>query len=379
MKIFKNSGLLILGLLFLSCTEDKAMLLDDVDDSIKNYQIPNVPVNTDYTVGAIYTRFVTNSSVNLVERPSIGVFNGGVNGGVANVPAYGKHVEQAKAAGIDFFIFNFRCSIKSDLVTYAQLPNSENTSDKNYINALLTAPNAGDMKFALSYNFESFRLKKDFSPKFYIGPLNLENAFVNDFKSMIPYFNKPNYMKINGKPVVYINNSYNLFSVDNPALYQKLRKDMKDLGVELYLIGMQPEWTPPLRYDFRFVGCVDALTITNYANINRSFTERKDYFHKYIDLAWSYHKETLAKYNIEFVPTISPSYNAVNVNNYDIPKNADWFKANCNIARRASGANKLVLIDSFNNWYLDTQIESATSYGDEYLKIVKSEFKVNQQ
>jgi hypothetical protein len=153
-------------------------------------------------------------------------------------------------------------------------------------------------------------------------------------------------------------------------------------NLELYLIGMQPEWTPPLRYigeikNNRFEGCVDALTITNYANINRGFTERRNYFHNYIDQAWSYHKETLAKYNVEFVPTISPSYNSLNVNNYDIPKNADWFKANCNIARRASGTNKLVIIDSFNDWNLDTQIESATSYGDEYLKILKSEFKVN--
>ena len=379
MKIFKNSGLLIVGLLFFSCTEDKAILLDDVDDSIKNYQIPKVPVNTDYTVGAIYTRFVTNSSVNLVETPSIGVLNGGVNGGVANVPAYEKHVKQAQTAGIDFFIFNLRCSVRSNATTYVQSANTEYTSDKTYINALLTAPNAGDMKFALSYNFASFLLKKDFSPDFYIETLNLVNPFINDFKLMIPYFNKPNYMKINGKPVVYINNSFNLFSVDNPALYQKLRAEMKNLGVELYLIGMQAEWSPPLRYNFRFVGCVDALTITNYANINKSVTERKYYFHKYIDLAWSYHKETLAKYNIEFIPTISPSYNSLNVNNYDIPKNADWFKANCNIARRASGANKLVLIDSFNDWNLDTQIESATSYGDEYLKIVKSEFKLNQQ
>jgi hypothetical protein len=373
MKIFKNSGLLIVGLLFFSCTEDKAILLDDVDDSIKNYQIPKVPVNTDYTVGAIYTRFVTNPLINLVETPSIGVFNEGTG----SASTYSEHVKQAQTAGIDFFIFNLRCSVRSNATTYVQSANPEYTTDKTYIDNLQTAPNAGDMKFAFSYNFESFRLKKDFSPKFYIETLNLVNPFINDFKLMIPYFNKPNYMKINGKPVVYINNSFNLFSVDNPALYQKLRAEMKNLGVELYLIGMQAEWTPPLRYDFRFVGCVDALTITNYANINRGFYDRFYFFHKYIDLAWSYHKETLAKYNIEFVPTISPSYNAVNVNNYDITKNADWFKANCNIARRASGANKLVIIDSFNNWNLDTQIESATSYGDDYLKIVKSEFKVN--
>jgi hypothetical protein len=395
MKIFKNSALLMVGLLFFSCTEDKAILLDDVDDSIKNYQIPKAPVNTNYTVGAIYTRYVPNPSITLVDSPSFGVFNEGTG----NASTYSEHVKQAQTAGIDFFIFNLRCSVRSNITDYVQSANPEYTTDKNYIDKLQTAPNAGDMKFAFSYNFESFRLRKDFFPTFYIEKLNLVNAFIKDFELMIPYFEKSNYMIINDKgvdkAVVYINNSHNLFSEDNRALYKKLRDDLrakmkmssnpKLQNLELYLIGMQPEWTPPLRYlgekeNNRFEGCVDALTITNYANINRGFTERRNYFHNYIDQAWSYHKETLAKYNVEFVPTISPSYNAVNDNNYDFPKKIfkeDWFKANCNIARRASGTNKLVIIDSFNNWNLDTQIESATSYGDMYLKILKSEFKVN--
>jgi hypothetical protein len=214
-------------------------------------------------------------------------------------------------------------------------------------------------------------------------------TFLNDFELMLPYFQKANYMKINGKAVVYMNNSFNLFSNDNPALYQQLRTKMAALGVELYLIGMQLEWTPTLRFfgdgdtgkDNRFENCVDALTFTNYANIEFVFYDRLLFFHKYVDIAWSYHKETLAKKNIEFVPTISPSYNPkinnVSSTNYAITKNAGWFKANCNIARRASGSSKLVLIDSFNNWNFDTQIESATSYGDEYIKILRSEFKLN--
>jgi hypothetical protein len=396
MKIFKNSGLLIVGLLFFSCTEDKAILLDDVDDSIKNYQIPKAPVNTNYTVGAIYKMEFIKRTDN--ETPSIGQYifknidfappPNNLEDPLLLSQAYSKHVKQAQTAGVDFFIFNRRSFKAIKQYNY----------DKGLVDILQTAPNAGDMKFAFSYNFGAFGLKKDFFPDFYIETLNLQNDFVKDFELMIPYFEKSNYMIINDKgvdkAVVYIFNSHSLFSLDNRALYKKLRDDLrakmkmssnpKLQNLELYLIGMQPEWTPPLRYigeieNNRFEGCVDALTITNYANINRGFTERKNYFHNYIDQAWSYHKETLAKYNVEFVPTISPSYNSANVNNYDIPKNADWFKANCNIARRASGANKLVLIDSFNDWNLDTQIESATSYGDMYLKIVKSEFKLNQQ
>lgn len=366
MKIFKNSLLLILVLLFLSCTEDKAILLED---NIYNKPIPIVPVNTDYTVGAIYTKFNRNELT--VEMPSIGIYDGNSGDPIT----YEKHVDQAKTAGIDFFVFNLRSSNAPALYD----------EDKAYIDILQTAPNANDMKFAFSYNFANMGLSNTSK----IETKGLVPTFLNDFELMLPYFQKANYMKINGKAVVYMNNSFNLFSNDNPALYQQLRTKMAALGVELYLIGMQLEWTPTLRFfgdgdtgkDNRFENCVDALTFTNYANIEFVFYDRLLFFHKYVDIAWSYHKETLAKKNIEFVPTISPSYNPkinnVSSTNYAIAKNAGWFKANCNIARRASGSSKLVLIDSFNNWNFDTQIESATSYGDEYIKILRSEFKLN--
>lgn len=365
MKIFKNSALLVIALLFLSCTEDNAILLED---SIYSKPIPIVPVNTDYTVGAIYAKFIRNPLT--VETPSVGIYDGNSGDPIT----YEKHVKQAQTAGVDFFIFNFR---SSNVI-------AQNNEDKAYIDNLQTASNANEMKFAFSYNFANMGL----SNVNRIETKGLVATFLKDFESMLPYFQKSNYMKINGKAVVYMSNSFNLFSNDNTALYQQLRTQMDALGVKLYLIGMQLEWTPTLRFfgdevtgkDNRFKGCVDAVTFTNYANIEFVFYDRLLFFHKYVDLAWSYHKETLAKYQIEFVPTISPSFNPkinnVSSTNYVIAKNADWFKANCNIARRASGASKLVLIDSFNDWNTDTQIESATTYGEEYLKILRAEFKL---
>ena len=368
MKIFKNSKLLVIvviGLLLFSCTEDKAILLED---SIYSKPIPIEPVNTDYTVGAIYSKFNRNPLT--VETPSIGIYDGNIGDPIA----YENHVKQAKTAGVDFFIFNLRSS--NAIALYNE--------DKAYIDKLQTATNANEMKFAFSYNFANMGLSNTNR----IETKGLVPTFLKDFELMLPYFQKANYMKIDGKAVVYMPNSFNLFSNDNAALYQQLRTQMDALGIKLYLIGMQLEWTPTLRFfgdqvtgkDNRFKGCVDALTFTNYANIEFVLYDRLQFFHKYVDLAWSYHKETLAKNNIEFVPTISPSYNP-RINNgastaYIIAKNADWFKANCNIARRASGASKLVLIDSFNDWNLDSQIESATTYGEDYLKILRGEFKL---
>ena len=48
----------------------------------------------------------------------------------------------------------------------------------------------------------------------------------------------------------------------------------------------------------------------------------------------------------------------------------------CNVAKmNASPTTRLVLIDSWNKWDEDTQMESAVSYGDLYLNITKQQFK----
>ena len=47
------------------------------------------------------------------------------------------------------------------------------------------------------------------------------------------------------------------------------------------------------------------------------------------------------------------------------------------VARRAVGSNKIVLLDSFNDWNRGTQLESADTYADEFLNILREEFKIN--
>ena len=58
-------------------------------------------------------------------------------------------------------------------------------------------------------------------------------------------------------------------------------------------------------------------------------------------------------------------------------KNENWFRGFSNLARRVSGASKIVLVDSFNDWNRGTQLESADTYGEDFLQILKEEFKVN--
>ena len=357
MKIKTYINILILGLIAFSCTKDDGIF---VEDHFFDYEIPLVPVESNYTVGAFYNSFTWNAKI--PESPAVGTYNTLLGDAVA----YAKHVDQAKKGGIDYFLFGLRST-----KTMAQF-----TSDQLFINTLQSASNAGDMKFAISYNFGSMGL----ADKKEIETLSLVTVFLKDFELMTPFFKMGNYMKIDGKCIVYIQNSHNLFSLDNAALYKQLRTQMSGLGVQLYIIGMQNEWTPPLRYDFRFVNGVDALTHSTYANIGTDWYDRYLDIHKMCDQAWGYSKDKLAENGLEYIPTISPSINPQIVNAsakfYKIEKNKQWFTDMCNVARRTTGPKQMILLDSFNDWNRGTQIEAAASYGDEYLTILKEQFKV---
>nr|WP_315146504.1 glycoside hydrolase family 99-like domain-containing protein [uncultured Flavobacterium sp.] len=357
MKQLKYIVIALFGVVLFSCSEDDA---PQIEDHFLSKDIPIEPVNDDYAVGAFYKSFTFNNAV--VEVPTAGKY-------VSNTgdkDAYEKHVKQAATGGIDYFIFGFRSANLA----------ADNANDIKFINTLQTAPNALEQKFALNYSFSTMALSD--ARRIETAPSKVP-VFLNDFMLMLPYFKAPNYMKIDGKCVVYISSAHNLYSNNNAELYKQLRTQMSAQGIELFIIGNQQEWTPPLRYDFRFVNGVDAVTHSTYNNIDVAQYDRNYFFAKYCNEAWGYSKTRLLDFKLEYVATISPSYNKRIITpsdkNYVFPKNVAYFESICNVARRASGTHKLVLVDSFNDWNIDTQVESAVSYGDTYLSILKKEFK----
>ena len=60
-----------------------------------------------------------------------------------------------------------------------------------------------------------------------------------------------------------------------------------------------------------------------------------------------------------------------------VEKDLEWFTTYCNVAKRSSTPARLVFIDSFNDWNNDTQLEPAQSYGEDYLNLIRDQFKVN--
>ncbi len=190
-----------------------------------------------------------------------------------------------------------------------------------------------------------------------------------------------NYMKIDGKCVVMIHNAADLHATHNVALYQQLRSQMSSDGIDLYIVGTQQSWTPPARYDFRFVDCVDAVTHNTYVEMSNSEYDRYILFHNIVDQALTYSAQKFTEYGLEYGATISPSFNPFitepGARDLRVERDLDWFTTYCNVAKRSSTGAGLVFIDSFNDWNYDTQLEPAQSYGEDYLTLLRTQFKVN--
>lgn len=350
-------ALIAISAIFASCRKDS---VPSIDDFFLKYEIPDVPVAKNYTVGAYYRNFIWSSNVTLT--PALGKYTSGT------ASIYSQHISQAQQAGIDFFTFDLRSKFTA----------SQYTTDITFINQLLAADAAGTMKFAFIYNFSAMALADNNRIEAKAGCLD---RMKNDFKEMVPYFQKANYMKVNGGSVVVIKDAHNLYSDNNAAVYQAIRSDLKAMGIDIYIIGEQISWTPPARYDFRFKGGVDAITHTKYVDITSDQYERYIVFPQMFDQALLYSSKYFTGWGVNYVPCISPSFSrkiATPTNtNYVIAKNEKWFKDICNVAKR-SCTSGIVMIDSFNDWNFDSQVEpdAASGYGETYLKLVKEQFKV---
>lgn len=340
-----------------------------LDDYFLNYPIEEVPVTQDYVVGAFYYSWGTFNP-NITEVPVVGPYNS--PSGKIDPTIMAKHIEQATQGGVDYFVFQMR-SFNRD--------NGNFLNDSNLINVFEQQNTAGKMKFAIYYNFSagSYGISATSPLEKDAGKLN---QFIDDISRLSSFFDNPNYEKVDGKILLYINNSNQLYSDDNPAIYKAVRDKLAEKGIELYIVGYQERWSPPARYAFRFKGGVDAVYEQSYSSQINSW-DRWYLLPQMIDQNWKYTKAYFKdSLGVDFIPNISPAANWLITNtnsnnpNFDRSDSGKLYRTLCNVCKmNASDETRLILIDSWNQWDQDTQLEPAQSYGNLYLDITKEEFK----
>lgn len=258
---------------------------------------------------------------------------------------------------------------------------------------VLKNPLAGDLKYAIQ--FESTGLLGSFSDPTY-------SNLIPDFQYLArDYFKNPNYLQIDGRPVVFMYLTRAYFNGQAGAnAVAALRQAMEQqYGVDPYLIG---DDVFPGQNDPQRAALWDSITDFDvYGSVLQSLGSTKAAVN---ELASQYQAaEQMAHAdNIGFIPTVSPGFNDSAVRSghpaapryeTDVPGSPEGslFSDELNTAALPAvdpAADNILMVNSFNEWHEDTQIEptniaaptsaddasgayaqgySYTGYGDLYL------------
>lgn len=330
---------------------------DDLsEDLLKPWKAPETQLKADVSVGAYYTLSYNDTNwlnIDALYLPELGKYNS------ADPAALEQHVNWALESGIDFWI----CS-------------HNRFNDSIILNVFPSVTGMADMKVALDLSLSTQSNVMDFTDSADI------RRVITDFKTMKQVFEMPNYLKIDGKPVVVLQSAYNYEprpvssdSTDTRAQgMSELRTMLKDsTGFDYYFIANYITFNNPDRYP-EYIGAFDALT-TNM------FTDRKalsNSLNENIDLAWDHWNDVLDSRNVAFIPGIFPGRNdTLNTRTDVLPRSEAFFTDQCKLAKHYINDNaRIIIINSFNNWNSGSQVEPSNTYGDSYLNILRQELKV---
>lgn len=182
------------------------------------------------------------------------------------------------------------------------------------------------------------------------------------------------WLRINGKPVmmVYVTRAYR---GDLTAVFGSMRKALGDpflVGDHLFWDTLKPE----------VASWFDALTAYNmYKPKKFSTASPEETCRTYLDGSqdqMNYYAAECKKLGISLWGNALPGYDDRGVRpdrkHPPVPRlDGDFFKKSLeNAVTVTTGDPRVVMITSYSEWYEDTQIEPATSYGCKYLDLLKT-------
>lgn len=191
------------------------------------------------------------------------------------------------------------------------------------------------------------------------------------------YFDMPNYVRIDDRPVVYVYSSMKVTG----AAEQAYAEAKASIDTEPYLIasalgaGGGPGFIHTVERDW--MNEFDA--VSEYGVYDRDVAANGEYadFVEYVNRATKEWLLAADHADLDFIPNIMPGMNDTLVPGRDRPpihRDADGFKEMCRTVRdRMDPDLDAALITSFNEWPEFTSVEPAESYGTTYLEIVRDE------
>ena len=263
-----------------------------------------------------------------------------------------EHIEQSLRAGISFWAVSWWG------------PGSG--TDQAFRRSILTHPEASKLKYAALYESQGrFGGLRNPHYKRWIGDLEYLKK---------TYFDDPHYLKVDGKPVLFIYLSRVFFrNRGEDAL-----KQMRERFPEIYLVGDDVFYAPgtghpeSAGYEVAWAKQFDAVTAYDVygQSVKRFGGTRKAI--EYLAGNYMHAKGVANSVGTAFIPAIAPGYNDTAVRkghpgraryftDAENSKEGDIFRAmirDVALPTLDPGCGNLMMITSFNEWYEDTQIEA---------------------
>jgi glycoprotein endo-alpha-1,2-mannosidase len=267
--------------------------------------------------------------------------------------------------------------------------------DSTIRNVILPHPKLGDHKIALLYEIGTRMSEND---NWDTSRVASDLEYICDF-----YFSEPNYFRVHGRPVIFLSLTRKLYSA---SVLERVTVLMRTIagtfGHDIYLVGDQVWSAAPVEEIYLPFLLLDAVTnLDIYGNmISPGLAGQEavdDYYDKQKDWrnrAWSL--------RCGFIPGVTPGFNDRGLKPSAQHKvlsrqlTADsqpgsLFSASVDKAKYLvdSELNNLMMVNSFNQWHEDTQIEPAMGkdtsspetltagntyygYGDLYLELLRN-------
>ena len=271
------------------------------------------------------------------QLPELGEYNDRT-GAVIN-----QHLDWSRFAGIDFWV--------------ASWWGPESREDVTLLNHILLNPNLNDFKIAVFY--ETTGRTNNFENYDNLGP-DITYLANN-------YFNHPNYLKINNKPVLFI---YLTRVLSGRGTLQSslttIRNAASVAGYEVFIVGDQVFGSPPSSANN--IALLDAITNYDvYGSMGASGYATQTSVNSYYSAQSGW--KTLAQgVNVGFIPGTVPGFNDNGVRNGHNPLSrklmadqefGSLFRAMVVEAKKHvdNTLGNMLMVTSWNEWHEDTQIE----------------------
>jgi len=298
-----------------------------------------------------------------------------------------QHVNWAKEAGINFFAMSWwGKNTFTDGIT------------RDYFAPYLTK-SSSPFKFCILYmsphllRFNNFEIQ-----------LNLEakNKLLADFLYLDQtYFSHPNYLKINGRPVVfmYLSRSFRGEVAETLNMFKSVLKTRTNH--ELFLIGDEIFWTDPDPERLRAFDAVTAYNMHGPAKYH-GLAQQTGFFDD-MEAAFKQYQTAAQVTNVGFIPNAMPGFNNRGAwpdkTQAILPRETglteqptgSFYRQYLQLAKKHLDPKlNILMLTSWNEWHEDTQIEPSINsltpmkhpveltggydyfgYGDLYLKITR--------